>query len=114
MDTANPPPGYRDLLQAAWSLGRADGLFAATFEPDDAPAPSCPVCQGRPRGESADGLGGAQPGLPPSALTINAPLGYASGFAGGLADERRRTAARREDAFAWILLRTRALPRGNG
>jgi hypothetical protein len=114
MENASPPPGYGDLLQAAWSLGRADGLFAAEFEPDDAPAPSCPVCQGRTPEGFADWLWGDQPGCPPSGLTINAPLWYASGFAEGLADERRRAAARRHDAFDWILQRTRALPRGSG
>src|SRR4051794_6703557 len=114
MDTANPPPGYRDLLQVPWSLGRADGLFAATFEPDDAPAPCCPVCQGRTPEEFADWLWGDQPGAAPSGLTINAPLWYASGFAQGLADERRRIAAGRRDAFPSVRLRTGPIPRGEG
>ena len=114
MDNATPPPGYGDLLQAAWSLGRADGLFAASFEPDDGPEPCAPVCQGRSADEFAAELWGDQPGPPPSGLAVNAPLWYADGFAAGLADERRRIDVRRRDAFAWILLRTRTLPRRQG
>jgi hypothetical protein len=109
----NATPRYGDLLQAAWSLGRADGLFAAAFEPDDASAPA-DVCQGRDADEFAAELWGDQPGPPPSGLAVNAPLWYADGFATGLADERRRIAARRREAFAWIRLRTRPIPRGQG
>jgi hypothetical protein len=107
----SPAPCYRDLLEAAWSLGRADGLLAAAFEPG-APDPGCPICQGRDPAEFARWLWGGQPGPPPSGLEVNAPLWYARGFATGLADERRRAADRRRDAFAWILLRGRAIPGG--
>jgi hypothetical protein len=114
MDNATPSPGYGDLLQAAWSLGRADGLFAASFEPDDAPPPPATVCQGRSPEEFAAELWADQPGPPPSGLALNAPLWYADGFAIGLADERRRIDTRRQETFAWILLRTRPIPRGRG
>src|SRR4051794_41894822 len=114
MENASPPPGYGDLLQAAWSLGRADGLFAATFEPEDTPAPYAPVCQGRDPDEFAAELWGDQPSPPPSGLVVNAPLWDANRFAIGLADERRRTGTRHRDAFSWILLRTRPIPRRNG
>jgi hypothetical protein len=106
-----PSPGYRELLEVAWSLGRADGLLAARFEADE-PDPHCPVCQGRDPAAFARWLWGDQPGPPPSGLEVNAPLWYARGFATGLADERRRQADRRRDAFAWIMLRGRAIPRG--
>jgi hypothetical protein len=114
MENANQPPGYGELLQAAWSLGRADGLFAARMEPDHTPAPYPPVCQGRAPDEFAAELWRDQPGPPPSGLVLNAPLWYADGFAIGLADERRRIDARRREAFAWIALRSLPLPRGRG
>src|SRR3954449_2163056 len=96
MDDAHRTPRYGDLLQAAWSLGRADGLFAAAFEADDAgPDRGAPVCQGRDPDEFAAQLWADQPGPPPSGLVVNAPLWYADGFTAGLADERRRIAARR-------------------
>jgi hypothetical protein len=114
MDNAHRPPSYGDLLASARSLGRADGLFAARFEPAGSPEAGCPVCQGRDPDEFAAWLWGDQPGPPPSGLVVNAPLWYARGFAEGLADERRRTADRRRDAFAWIMVRTRTLPRGLG
>jgi hypothetical protein len=114
MDNANPSPGYGDLLEAAWSLGRADGLFAASFEPDDGSAACAPVCQGRTSDEFAAELWGEQAGPPPSGLALNAPLWYADGFAAGLAGERARIAAGRREAFAWIRLRTRLIPRGIG
>ena len=116
MEDISPAPSspYRDLLEAAYSLGRADGLFAARFEPADTPGADCPLCQGRTPEEFARFLWGDQPGSPPSGLEGNAPLWYARGFAAGLADERRRAADRRRDAFAWILLRGRPIPRGIG
>jgi hypothetical protein len=114
MENTNPPPGYGDLLEVAWSLGRADGLFAALFEPTDAPAPHTPVCQGRDPDEFAAELWGEQPSPPPSGLVGNAPIWYADGFATGLADERRRIAGRRRDDFSWIHQRTRTIPRRNG
>jgi hypothetical protein len=100
MDNATPPPSYADLLAAARSLGRADGCFAASFEPDDGADPCTPVCQGRDPDEFAAELWADQPGPPPSGLVVNAPLWYADGFTAGLADERRRLAARRRDASA--------------
>src|SRR4051812_16623175 len=114
MDDAPRTPRYGDLLEAAYSLGRADGLFAAAFEPDDGSSVCAPVCQGRTPDEFAAELWGDQPGPPPSGLSVNAPLWYADGYAAGLANERRRIAARRREAFAWIALRSRQLPRGKG
>src|SRR3954469_6862532 len=114
MDNASSPGAYGAVLQAAWSLGRADGLFAAAFEPAVAPRPAPDVCQGRDAEEFAAELWGDQPGPPPSGLVLNAPLWYADGFVNGLADERRRIATRRREAFAWIRLRTRPIPRGQG
>jgi hypothetical protein len=109
MDNSPVPSSYRDLLEAARSLGRADGLFAARFEDTDADA-DCPVCQGRSPEDFARFLWGEQPGTPPSGLEVNAPLWYAQ----GLAEARRRTADHRRDAFAWILLRSTAIPRDKG
>jgi hypothetical protein len=114
MDNATPIPGYGDLLQAAWSMGRADGLFAASFEPDVAPLPATDVCQGRDPEQFAAELWGDAPGPVPSGLVTNAPLWYVAGFAAGLADERRRIAVRRREAFAWVRLRTRPLPGADG
>jgi hypothetical protein len=114
MENAHRNPRYGDLLQAAYSLGRADGLFAARFEPEESAGAGCPVCQGRDPEEFAAWLWGDQPGTPPSGLVVNGPIWYARGFAEGLRDERRRTAERRRDAFAWIMVRTRTIPRGRG
>jgi hypothetical protein len=104
-----PAPSYPDLLEAAWSLGRADGLLAAAFEPDA--AAGGPTCQGRDPAEFARWLWDGQPGPPPSGLEVNAPLWYSRGFAEGLTAERRREADRRREAFAWILRRGYAIPR---
>ena len=82
-------PAYPDLLASAWSLGRADGLFAARFEPEH-PDASAAVCQGRSPEEFARWLWGDRPGSPPSGLEVNAPLWYARGFTTALAQERRR------------------------
>jgi len=106
-----PSPAYPDLLEAAYSLGRADGVFAARIEVGE-PDPSSRVCQGRDPEQFARWLWGEQPGPPPSGLELNAPLWYARGFATGLADERRRETDRRRDAFAWIELRGRRIARG--
>jgi hypothetical protein len=114
MDTSHRSPRYGDLLEAAYSLGRADGLFAAEFEPEETPAATGRVCQGRTPEEFARWLWDDAPGTPPVGLTVNGPLWYARGFADGLADERVRAAARRRDAFAWFVLRTRTIPRRNG
>jgi hypothetical protein len=114
MDNASPPGAYGAVLQAAWSLGRADGYFAASFEPDDTNPPAGTVCQGRSPEEFAAELWADQPSPPPSGLVLNAPLWYADGFVSGLADERARIAVRRREAFAWIRLRTRPIPRGRG
>src|SRR4051812_23631047 len=114
MDNASSPAAYGAVLQAAWSLGRADGLFAASFEPADATPRADTVCQGRSPEEFAAELWADQPGPAPSGLVLNAPLWYADGFAAGLADERARIAVRRREAFAWIRLRTRPIPRGQG
>ena len=103
------PPSYRNLLDAAFSLGRADGTYAARCEPlETFPATTS---RGRTPEAFAHYLWGHQPGAPPSGLELNAPIWYASGYADGLAAERRRLDARR-DAAAWDLVRQ--LVRGRG
>jgi hypothetical protein len=99
----NRTPRYRDLLQAAFTLGRADGLVAAEFEPAGSPGSGGGTCQGRDPEAFARLLWDDQPGSPPSGLVVNAPRWYARGFAEGLADDRHRTADR-----------SRVTPRGRG
>ncbi len=103
------PPSYRTLLDAAFALGRADGTFAARWEPSETSFGT--TSRGRSPEAFARYLWGDQPGAPPSGLELNAPLWYASGYAEGLAAERRRLDARR-DAAAWDLVRQ--LVRGRG
>jgi hypothetical protein len=78
-------PRYPDLLGTAYSLGRADGEFAARFElpgmPDGA------SCRGRSPTAFARMLWGDS-GEPPSGLELNAPLWYGRGFTDGLAAGR--------------------------
>jgi hypothetical protein len=91
-------PTYRQLLEIALELGRADGRFAAAFE---APAPGewpAARCLGRSPEEFARLLWGRTE-EPPTGLEVNAPLWYATGFAEGLeeeaAEQRRQVAAMR-------------------
>jgi len=77
-------PTYRELLETAQELGRADGQFAAAFESGGTADGSAPRCLGRTPEEFAALLWG-RPGTPPAGLEVNAPLCYASGFAEGLA-----------------------------
>jgi hypothetical protein len=88
-------PTYRQLLEEAHELGRADGRFAAAFEPPGGVVQGSPRCLGRTPAEFARFLCEGRLGSPPSGLEQNAPLWYAAGFAEGLqagAAERRRTA----------------------
>ena len=88
-------PTYRQLLEEAHELGRADGRFAAAFEPAGGVVQGSPRCLGRTPAEFARLLWEDRPGSPPSGLEQNAPLWYATGFAEGLqagAGQRRRTA----------------------
>jgi hypothetical protein len=114
VQNANRSPSYDDLLQAAYAFGRADGSFAARFEPPEPLEAGSPVCQGRDPGEFARWLWGDHPGPPPSGLEVNAPVWYGQGFAEGLAEARRRAADRRQDAAARIRLRGRTSPRRSG
>ena len=84
---------YAELLEEAWELGRADGRFAAAFEPAGTGPVTGERCLGRTPAEFARLLWEG-PGNPPSGLEGTAPLWYASGFADGLAQERRRMAER--------------------
>jgi hypothetical protein len=85
---------YAQLLEEAWELGRADGRFAAAFEtPGTAPLTG-ERSLGRTPAEFARLLWEHRPGDPPSGLEGNAPLWYATGFAEGLEQERRRTTER--------------------
>jgi hypothetical protein len=95
-------PTYPHLLEAAFALGRADGAFAARWEPPGSSGGS--TSRGRPPDEFARYLWGGTPGTPPSGLSLNAPLWYDRGYAEGLAAERERLALRR-DAAAWDLVR---------
>ena len=82
-------PTYRELLEMAQELGRADGQFAAAFESGGTAEGSAPRCLGRTPAEFARLLWG-RAGTPPAGLEVNAPLWYASGFAEGLAAARPR------------------------
>ena len=84
-----------ELLEEALELGRADGAFAAAFEPPGPVDPRSERCLGRTPAEFARLLWDG-PGDPPSGLELNAPLWYFTGFAEGLdrAARRRRTADR--------------------
>jgi hypothetical protein len=84
---------YAELLEEAWELGRADGRFAARFEPAGTVVLG-ERCLGRTPEEFARLLWEQRPGNAPSGLEANAPLWYAAGFAEGLEQERRRTAER--------------------
>jgi hypothetical protein len=77
-------PTYRQLLEEAREIGRADGRFAAAFEPSGAGADRHPRCLGRTPAEFARLLWEGRPGTPPVGLEVNAPLWYATGFAEGL------------------------------
>ncbi|WP_448618121.1 hypothetical protein [Geodermatophilus sp. URMC 65] len=81
---------YLQLLEAAHSLGRADGGLAAQVEPAGSVVPRSTYCRGREPEEFARLLWADRPGAPPSGLRVNAPLWYAHGFSEGLAAERRR------------------------
>jgi hypothetical protein len=83
-------PTYRQLLEEALELGRADGRFAAAFETSGHPAEAGPRCLGRTPEEFARLLWHG-PGEPPSGLEVNAPLWYATGFAKGLAEAPARS-----------------------
>jgi hypothetical protein len=82
-------PTYRQLLEEALELGRADGRFAAAFETYGSAGEAGPRCLGRTPEEFARLLWNG-PGEPPSGLELNAPLWYATGFAEGLASAPAR------------------------
>jgi hypothetical protein len=75
---------YRQLLEEAQELGRADGRFAAEFEAPGTAVGDSPRCLGRTPADFALLLWENRPGTPPSGLEHNAPLWYATGFAEGL------------------------------
>src|SRR3954447_2853312 len=85
MPEASAMPCYRDLLDRAYTLGRADALFALDLEPVDGPDPSGRCCQGRDPAGFARHLWGTGAGRPPAGLEVNAPLCYAQGFREALA-----------------------------
>ncbi len=92
MSTGAPPLRwpYLPLLEAAHSLGCADGGLAAQVQPAGSVGPQSTCCRGREPEEFARLLWADRPGAPPSGLRLNAPLWYAHGFAQGLAAERSR------------------------
>ena len=72
---------YRQALLTAWEMGRADGTSAAAWDIEPRESPPAP---GHPRGRSPEAfaryLWAHQPGRPPSALELNGPLWYSTGF----------------------------------
>jgi hypothetical protein len=90
-------PAYRRLLEEARELGRADGRFAAAFEPPVTSYEGSPRSLGRTPAEFARLLWEDRPGTPPAGLEVNAPLWYATGFTEGLAAgaARRRVPVQR-------------------
>ena len=78
-------PTYRELLEMALELGRADGQFAASFESEGTAEGPAPRCLGRTPEEFA-GLLWGRAGTPPAGLEVNAPLWYATGYSEGLAE----------------------------
>jgi hypothetical protein len=78
-------PTYRQLLEEAHELGRADGRFAAEFEPPGAVVDGR-RCLGRTPAEFARLLWAGRRGTPPAGLEVNGPLWYATGYAEGLAE----------------------------
>ncbi len=74
---------FRQLLEEAKRLGRADGRLARAFEPPGAAGRDGTACLGRPPAAFACLLWG-RPGPPPAGLELTAPLWYAAGFAEGL------------------------------
>ena len=97
----NSAPTYLQLLEEAQELGRADGRFAAAFEPPGGVIAGSPRCLGRTPAEFARFLWENRPGSPPSGLEQNAPLWYATGFAEGLASR----AAQRARVADWARTR---------
>jgi hypothetical protein len=93
-------PTYRQLLEEAREIGRADGRFAAAFEPPGTGADRHPRCLGRAPAEFARLLWEDRPGTPPAGLEVNAPLWYATGFAEGLEAGAAVEAARIRRVFS--------------
>jgi hypothetical protein len=93
-------PTYQQLLEEAREIGRADGRFAAAFEPPGAGADRHPRCLGRAPAEFARLLWEDRPGTPPAGLEVNAPLWYATGFAEGLEAGAAVEAARIRRVFS--------------
>jgi uncharacterized protein len=82
--TDRSAPTYRHLLEKAQEIGRADGRFAAAFEPPGSDADRGPRSFGRTPAQLARLLWEDRPGTPPAGLEVNAPLWYAAGFTEGL------------------------------
>ena len=88
MDDAprSPAYSYSELLQAAYDLGRVDGMVASDFEAPGTVDQLSSTCRGRTPGQFARLLWGNQPGEPPSGLEVNAPRWYLRGLAEALAE----------------------------
>lgn len=88
MDDAprSPTYSYAEMLEAAYDLGRVDGLVAADFDAPGSVDPLGSTCRGREPEEFARLLWGDQPGPPPSGLELNAPRWYLRGYADALAE----------------------------
>ena len=81
-------PSCRDVLRAAYALGRVDGLLAADFEPLESAGPSTACCRGRDPADFARHLWDVPGGDAPAGLEVNAPHWYACGFEEALAEVR--------------------------
>ena len=92
---------YHELLEEAQELGRADGAFAAAFEPPGSVASRPERCLGRTPAEFARLLWDG-PGEPPSGLEVNAPLWYAAGFAEALAEAAPRRPSTDRVVVRWV------------
>jgi hypothetical protein len=83
-----PMPSYRDLLYAAYTLGRADGQLAADLESLESAGATGACCRGSDHAEFARQLWDLPFGDPPAGLEVNAPHWYAHGFHEALAEVR--------------------------
>jgi hypothetical protein len=69
----NSAPTYLQLLEEAQELGRADGRFAAAFEPPGGVIAGSPRCLGRTPAEFARFLWENRPGSPPERSRAERP-----------------------------------------
>jgi hypothetical protein len=78
-------PPYQEVLEAAYRLGRADGLLAAAFE-SSLPDPIGTTCRGRGPEEFAEYLWADLAGTAPAGVQVNARVWYLAGMADALGE----------------------------